>query len=184
MCQYVTYYCMFHGMRNACIKKTNIWHWLWMHSLQMEFLKQMYFVYLHMHTFSCVCTFEGQNYIVRQHSIWFQFALSSGFHQASRSNMFFFTTYMWSFGVWTWFASEGSWCKSCNPEVDGQGPHAALSSTGGTPASEVGYPVVRLSMSVMRLKPLLNRKKQLLMVFLLRAILIGGLTLVIVVPLE
>jgi hypothetical protein len=71
----------------------------------------------------------------------------------------FFTTYMWSFGVWTWFASEGSWCKSCNPEVDGQGPHAALSSTGGTPASEVGYPVVRLSMSVMRLKPLLNRKK-------------------------
>ena len=159
MCQYVTYYCMFHGMRNACIKKTNIWHWLWMHSLQMEFLKQMYFFYLHMHTFSCVCTFEGQNYIVRQHSIWFQFALSSGFHQASRSYMFFFTTYMWSFGVWTWFASEGSWCKSCNPEVDGQGPHAALSSTGGTPASEVGYPVVRLSMSVMRLKPLLNRKK-------------------------
>lgn len=60
-----------------------------MHSLQMEFLKQMYFLYLHMHTFSCVCTFEGQNYIVRQHSIWFQFALSSGFHQASRSYMFF-----------------------------------------------------------------------------------------------
>ena len=137
-----------------------LWHWLWMHSLQMEILKQMHFLHLHMHTFSCVCTFKGQIYIVRQHSIWFQFALSSGFHQASRSYMFFvLTTYMWSCGIWTWFASEGSWCKSWNPEGDGQGPHVALSATGGSPASEVGYPVVRLSMSVMRLKPLLNRKK-------------------------